>query len=125
MLHYPDIRNNVRHPARIALSHDGTLVYHPNKDEISVLEVETGRKIHSLHGHFSTVTALAFHPALPELYSASTEGQMLVWTPFHEESRFLDKTPKENAVLAWRRNALAPEDAEEEVADWDDDDEFL
>lgn len=126
MLHYPDIRNNLRHPARIALSHDGRLVYHPRKEEITVLEVETGRKVHSLQGHYSTVSALSFHPALPELYSASTEGQMLVWTPYHEEARFMESTVKENAVLAWRRNAFADNaDEVEEVADWDDDDDII
>lgn len=122
MVHYPDTRNDIRHPARICLSNNGSLVYHPNREKISVLEVETGKKVHSLNSHFSHVTALSFHPALPELYSSSSDGQILVWTPFHEEARHLHAS-NENKVIAFRRmnNNTLPDD--EEIADWNDDED--
>lgn len=125
LVHYPEIKNHSVHTARICLSNNGAIVYHPRQNDILALEVQTGKKIHTLHGHFSHVTAFAFHKAMPELYSASSDGQILVWTPLFDESRYLDATRRTNAVVEARRNASGLNDADaEEVADWASDDEF-
>lgn len=124
-VHFPNIRNHAVHTAKICLSNNGSIVYHPKNNDITALEVQTGKEIHSLHGHYSAVTALAFHSAMPELYSASADGLMHIWTPYFTEDRFVDTKTPQNAVLDARRNALHINDEEEQVADWNSDDELF
>lgn len=124
-VHYPNIRNHAVHMAKICLSNNGSIVYHPKNNEITALEVQTGKQIHSLHGHYSAVTALAFHSAMPELYSASADGLMHIWTPYFTEDRFVDTGIVQNAVLNARRNAIQNHDEEDQVADWNSDEELF
>jgi DNA excision repair protein ERCC-8 len=132
-VHYPDIRNDCVHPARIALSNNGAIVYHPRRNDLVALEVETGRRIHTLHGHFANVTSCTFHKGMPELYSGASDGSMLVWTPGFDEERYIGGAllnqagrggTRENAVIAARRRVAAgDEDELAQVADWNSDED--
>jgi len=127
-VHYPDIRNHPIHKAKICVSNNGSIVYHPRNNEIIALEVQTGKKIHTLNGHYSHVTALAFHHATPELYSASSDGQMLIWTPWFDEARYMEERgPVPNAVLQARRAASATDQDNDihDIADWDSDQDLF
>lgn len=124
-VHYPNIRNHAVHTAKICLSNNGSIVYHPKNNDITALEVQTGKEVHSLHGHYSAVTALAFHSAMPELYSASSDGLMHIWTPYFTEDRFVETKAPQNAVLNARRNAIHDHDEEDEVADWNSDEDIF
>jgi WD40 repeat protein len=61
------------------------LIYHPSGQNIGVYELQTGKKIHSLRGHFDNVMCCEFHPELQELYSGAADASMLVWSPAMDE----------------------------------------
>lgn len=98
---------------RIMTSANGKLVYHPNGESIGVYEVKTGKKVHSLKGHYAPVTSMAYNATHAEMYSGAADGSILVWTPFLDELEILD----ERAAAAAE---AADGEAEDEADFWDD-----
>jgi DNA excision repair protein ERCC-8 len=112
MISYPGTKYRVPLMNKILLSTNGKLVYHPNGESVGVYEVKTGKKVHTLKGHYAPVTSMAYHTSLPEMYTGAADGSILVWTPFLDEVETL-----------LERGGGASEDEEEEPDFWDSEDD--
>jgi DNA excision repair protein ERCC-8 len=78
---FPDIKNTHLKNIQMALSNDGTVLYHPNDQEIGMYNTDNGMKIKTLSGHYGAVNSLSYHPKLEELYSTANDYQVLIWSP--------------------------------------------
>jgi WD40 repeat protein len=66
----------------VALSKDGTAALlggGENDESVTLLDVESGREIHSLSGHDGSVTSVAFSPDETKLLSTSADGTIRLW----------------------------------------------
>lgn len=101
-------RNAAEKANQMAISSDGSVLYHPNGFDILALEAQTGRKLGLLRGHMDKVNCCVFHPfsqvpgpatllahlgirSLPpppqELYSGGSDRQLLYWVPSMNEDK--------------------------------------
>eukprot|EP01122_Echinamoeba_exundans_P005283 TRINITY_DN15449_c0_g1_i1.p1 TRINITY_DN15449_c0_g1~~TRINITY_DN15449_c0_g1_i1.p1 ORF type:complete len:377 (-),score=53.09 TRINITY_DN15449_c0_g1_i1:1182-2312(-) len=112
MVSYSGTKYRVPLMNKIAVSTNGKLVYHPNGESVGVYEVKTGKKIHTLKGHYAPVTSMVYHTSLPEMYTGAADGSILVWTPFLDEIEELIE-----------RGGAASDDEEEEPDFWDSEDD--
>jgi len=96
LVNYPDIINrSMGTPTSIAVSSDGTLLYHPNGLDIGVYEVKTGDLVVQLKQHLNRVKCCCFHPSLHELYSGGLDGQINLWSPQPTEQEDLNDANNE------------------------------
>jgi WD40 repeat protein len=66
----------------VALSKDGTVALlggGESDESVTLLDVESGREIHSLDGHDGSVTSVAFSPDETKLLSTSADGTIRLW----------------------------------------------
>ncbi|XP_063229887.1 DNA excision repair protein ERCC-8-like [Bacillus rossius redtenbacheri] len=56
------------------------VAYVPSGSNVLLFNIESGRNVRTLHGHFSTVNGCRFHPFLQELYSCGNDRNILVWS---------------------------------------------
>ena len=84
LVHFPETRNKNK-ICRFALSADSSVVYYPNGLKVVSFELESGRKVQELTGHFDQVHCLAANPMVSrpacELYSGGKDQTILAWTP--------------------------------------------
>jgi len=78
---YPHVKSLNHFGPNICISNNNELLYYPRDDDIYVYELKTGIVVNKLEGHFDKVTYLQFHPQIPEMYSASRDRQINIWTP--------------------------------------------
>eukprot|EP01112_Ceratiomyxa_fruticulosa_P021493 TRINITY_DN757_c0_g1_i1.p1 TRINITY_DN757_c0_g1~~TRINITY_DN757_c0_g1_i1.p1 ORF type:complete len:403 (+),score=63.24 TRINITY_DN757_c0_g1_i1:257-1465(+) len=91
LVNYPNALNLNQRGFKMCLSANARFLYHPNNHSINVYDVLTGELVNELTGHFEKVSSVAFHPVRQELYSASIDQQILVWTPRMDEIAIVDE----------------------------------
>eukprot|EP00040_Diaphanoeca_grandis_P009853 m.50431 g.50431 ORF g.50431 m.50431 type:complete len:384 (-) comp21297_c1_seq1:52-1203(-) len=57
------------------------LIFHPHNSDIAVYNLSTGVLRNMLKGHYREVHSCIFHPTREEVYSGSSDAEVLVWTP--------------------------------------------
>jgi len=60
---------------------ENEVIFVPIQADIGILSLGTGQLISKLSGHFRNVTCTSFSPYFHQLYSGSTDRNILVWTP--------------------------------------------
>lgn len=57
------------------------LIFMPNGKSVDAINICTGKRQYSLHGHFRQVNCAYYHPDYHELYTGGSDRNILVWTP--------------------------------------------
>lgn len=57
------------------------LVYFPSDGKVLVCEVQTGKLVKTLRGHYNEVNACKYNALHQELYSGANDRSILIWTP--------------------------------------------
>ncbi|WP_185711165.1 NACHT domain-containing protein [Arachnia propionica] len=94
------IRNRIRLPIVDRTRRISLFAYHPDTtfattsggNLVRTWDLRTGKKIHTLKGHTSSVTAIAYHPDGNTLTTATEDGTAIIWdthtaTPIHTLTR--------------------------------------
>uniref|UniRef100_T1JNL3 Uncharacterized protein n=1 Tax=Strigamia maritima TaxID=126957 RepID=T1JNL3_STRMM len=63
-----------------------SVIFVPCQGRICVYETQNGILINKLVGHFNSVNCCVVHPFTPEVYSGANDHNILVWTPYHDQS---------------------------------------
>jgi len=87
LVNFGGARNAAEKANQMAISSDGSVLYHPNGFDILALEAQTGRKLGLLRGHMDKVNCCVFHPFSQELYSGGSDRQLLYWVPSMNEDK--------------------------------------
>ena len=58
---------------------ENEVIFVPIQADIGILSLGTGQLISKLSGHFKNVTCTSFSPYFHQLYSGSTDRNILVW----------------------------------------------
>lgn len=67
------------------------LVYIPSEGKILVFEVQTGKLVKALQGHYNQVNACIYNSLHQEVYSAANDRSILIWTPdLSQETAYKD-----------------------------------
>uniref|UniRef100_A0A7S0WP23 DNA excision repair protein ERCC-8 n=1 Tax=Chlamydomonas leiostraca TaxID=1034604 RepID=A0A7S0WP23_9CHLO len=85
---YADTHNRAQRGRRLGVSEDGRTVFHPSGNVVQVFDALSGRLLAQLggqSGHRDAVNAVDYNPATGEVYSAGSDGRVLVWEPRREE----------------------------------------
>lgn len=57
------------------------LIFMPNGKSIDAIDICTGKRQYTLHGHFRNVNCCYYHPDYHELFTGGSDRNILVWTP--------------------------------------------
>lgn len=81
LVDYENFVNSSKKSVQIDISRYTTpeYMYIPCNDSINVYQVESGKLIKQLGGHFSNVNCCYYEPFQHELYSGCTDGLILIW----------------------------------------------
>lgn len=75
---------------QLCISNQGDIVYRSCHKVIEAYDIQTGRLVNVLRGHYDTVTSSVFHPSLPQLYTGGMDKKILIWTPMNEMNEDMD-----------------------------------
>jgi hypothetical protein len=83
LVHYSNAFNRAPKARQLALGGDaGRALFHPSGSAIQAFDLLNGSELALLRGgHFNSVNACAWNPALQELYSGGNDGNVVVWQP--------------------------------------------
>lgn len=81
MINYGNITNDVHKHVQLDVSAmtNPNLAYVPSEGNIFVYEVETGRRVNTLSGHYNMVSSCYYHSNRMQLYSAGHDRNLLIW----------------------------------------------
>jgi len=85
LVNYGPIQNSSKNPIQMSVSNNGQLIFFPVGTSIQIIEYESGKHLRKLSGHFGNVNCCEYHPVEQELYSGSSDGQIMVWVPYFDE----------------------------------------
>lgn len=81
LVNYEATRIRTHQGTQLAVSSDSSLLFVASAHSIQAYDVWTGHLHSKLSGHYDTVNCCAFHVNDQELYSGSSDRQILVWAP--------------------------------------------
>ncbi|CAK9230473.1 unnamed protein product [Sphagnum jensenii] len=100
LVNYEATRIRTHQGTQLAVSSDSSLLFVASAHSIQAYDVWTGHLHSKLSGHYDTVNCCAFHVNDQELYSGSSDRQILVWAPpAHTPLEDLDEKTKEGGAL--------------------------
>lgn len=67
--------------ASVSTSGNPPVLFQPSGQEIISFNLRTGMKVATMRAHYKHVHSALFHPFRQELYTASNDQEILVWTP--------------------------------------------
>lgn len=81
-IHFPQLSRKSKRTIRLAIvGSQQQLLMVPDDKEIRMFAADDGRELASLRAHYRQVTCLAYNAMLKELYSASSDPEVMVWQP--------------------------------------------
>ena len=104
---FSDVNKSFRGAVDIVCSSNGVIdfLFLPEKSFILMINLQTGKTVRQLVGHYGSVSSLAYSPGSMELYSGAKDKNILIWEA--ETSR----------VQAWLDNKHKGTEEEEENKD--------
>ncbi|PRW58966.1 DNA excision repair ERCC-8-like isoform B [Chlorella sorokiniana] len=85
LVHYPGAFNRASRARQLAVSDDSSTLFHPSGSVVQMFDVQSGRLVRTLGGgHFDTINCCKWNPAAEELYSGSSDSNIVVWSPAQE-----------------------------------------
>jgi DNA excision repair protein ERCC-8 len=83
LTHFRHVSNKSQVRMEMALFEQGPipLLFHPNRQDIGVYQLEDGHQARVLRAHHRRLTALKLHPRKPLLFSGSLDSDVLIWEP--------------------------------------------
>eukprot|EP00736_Rhodelphis_marinus_P003662 Rmarinus@m.21955 len=87
-VNYAKIISNDTKGIQIGVSRSGDTLFHPCRSEIQAYDVETGKSMYTLRGHYGDVSCVIGHPWDDEVYSGGMDSEVLVFTPKSSSDTF-------------------------------------
>ncbi|KAI3438903.1 hypothetical protein D9Q98_001318 [Chlorella vulgaris] len=85
LVHYPGAFNRAVQARQLAVSDDGSLLFHPSGSVVQVYDVGSGKLLRTLSGgHYGTINCCSWNATAQELYSGSSDCNIVVWAPARE-----------------------------------------
>lgn len=109
LVNYEATRIRAHHGTQLAVSMDSSLLFVASAHSIQTYDIWSGRMHSKLVGHYDNVNCCAFLPEDQELYSGSSDRQILVWSP--PKTVPIDDEEEEEGLKAGGTAVPADEDA--------------
>eukprot|EP00039_Didymoeca_costata_P014040 m.222228 g.222228 ORF g.222228 m.222228 type:complete len:394 (-) comp15929_c0_seq46:3674-4855(-) len=108
LINFSKVTNNSRKKVRFACCNDSSpILFHPSQSGVQVFDLFSGERLNTLQAHYGRVQVCLVHPFWQELYSGSTDTEIIVWD-----------TPKNHSAGARERTIEEQENLTSESDDW-------
>lgn len=109
LVNYGRIQNSYNKGVEIAVSSTSEeLAFLPSASNIKVVEVQTGKHVTVLKGHYHNVNCCSFERDYQEVYSGSNDTYILVWQPEMQQSTSIVYSEKDVSTNSDLRTKFGP-----------------